>query len=113
LGPRQTVVPTVSFSKEDTSAILKNCKAHGVTIAHAVFALANMAKIKISEEATDNEEWGSLGQKDKTMPMMLYSALNLRPNMIKGPEEESLGIKPDFFHLVIGGFGHNSVLKAC
>jgi hypothetical protein len=99
LGTRKTVVPTFAFTPVETGAILKKCKANGVTIAHAIFALTNLAKICIAEEAKEGEAWAA--HKDKTLPMMLYSALNLRPNMMKGPEED-IGVKPDFFHLVIG-----------
>lgn len=98
---RKTLVPTVAFPADQTSKILKACKAGGVTIAHAVFALANIAHIKVTGESGANDDW-NVGN-DKALPMMLYSALNLRGNMAKGPEEDK-GIKPDFFHLVIGLF---------
>lgn len=98
-GTRHTVVPTHSYSKEDTSAILKNCKAHGSTISHAVFALANLAHIKITEKAKGSDPW--LKDKNKKLPMMLYSALNLRGNM-SSEMAQAQGITPDFFHLVIG-----------
>ena len=98
MGGRRTVVPTHAFTTEETSAILKTCKKNGVTIAHAIFALSNLAHIRVTEN--DSDGLWTRG-KDKALPTMLYSALNLRPNMIKGPEEDK-GIKPDFFHLVIG-----------
>ena len=99
LGTRKTVAPTHAFTPAETSAILKKCKANGVTIAHAMFALSNLAHIRVTARKENAEVWKA-GQ-DKAMPMMLYSALNLRPNMCKGPEEDQ-GVKPDFFHLVIG-----------
>ena len=40
---RHTVVPTLAYSSEETKKILTACKGKGVTIAHAVFALCNIA----------------------------------------------------------------------
>lgn len=40
---RNTVVPTFAYSKEETKKILEGCKANGATIAHAMFALCNIA----------------------------------------------------------------------
>jgi hypothetical protein len=40
---RKTSVPTFAYTQEETQLILKKCKANGVTIAHAVFALCNVA----------------------------------------------------------------------
>lgn len=39
---RRTIVPTVSFDEERTKAMLKACKAHGVSISAALFALCNI-----------------------------------------------------------------------
>lgn len=39
---RRTIVPTVSFDENRTKVILKACKAHGVTITAALFALCNV-----------------------------------------------------------------------
>jgi hypothetical protein len=40
---RQTTVDTRIFGPKETATILKKCKSEGVTIAHAVFALVNVA----------------------------------------------------------------------
>lgn len=40
---RQTTVDTRTYGPKETATILKKCKAEGVTIAHAVFALVNVA----------------------------------------------------------------------
>ena len=64
-----------------------------------MFALGNLAHLRVTAKKENESTWKS--GIDKSLPMMLYSALNLRPNMCKGPEEDQ-GIKPDFFHLVIG-----------
>jgi len=39
---RRTIVPTVSFDEDRTKAMLKACKAHGVSISAALFALCNI-----------------------------------------------------------------------
>ncbi|KAI0639599.1 hypothetical protein C8Q77DRAFT_1214109 [Trametes polyzona] len=63
---RHTVVPTVAFPEERTKAILKKCKAHGVSISAALFAVCNVA-------------WARMGGGSKAAPTLMYSALNLRP----------------------------------
>jgi len=40
---RHTVVPTFAYSAAETKTILGKCKANGATIAHAMFALCNIA----------------------------------------------------------------------
>lgn len=40
---RRTVVPTVAFDAARTKAALKKCKAHGVSISAALFAVCNVA----------------------------------------------------------------------
>lgn len=51
--PRQTVVPTVAYSSDETKRILSSCKANGVTVAHAVFALCNMAWARLAPSSRD------------------------------------------------------------
>lgn len=41
--PRKTVVPTVAFDEARTKTALKKCKAHGVSISAALFAVCNVA----------------------------------------------------------------------
>jgi hypothetical protein len=49
-GPRHTIVPTVPFDPERTKKILKNCKAHGVSISAALFAICNIAWARVSKD---------------------------------------------------------------
>ncbi|KAF8807859.1 hypothetical protein BYT27DRAFT_7189949 [Phlegmacium glaucopus] len=67
-SPRKTIVPTISFDREKTKAILKNCKAHGVSISSTLFAICNIAWARCTQN------W--------TLPMMMYSALNMRPYLM-------------------------------
>ncbi|GJJ09624.1 hypothetical protein Clacol_003847 [Clathrus columnatus] len=63
---RHTIVLTTSFDRCETIKILAHCKKENVTIGHLLFAICNAAWIKI-------------GKPDERLPMMMYSALNLRP----------------------------------
>lgn len=47
---RHTVVPTVPFDTKKTKAILKKCKENGVSIANALFALSDVAWIRVKEQ---------------------------------------------------------------
>ncbi|POY71246.1 hypothetical protein BMF94_5558 [Rhodotorula taiwanensis] len=86
LGPRQTLVPTVSYPAEKSKRILAACKSHGVTLAHSIFALAAVAYTKTAAPERRRPE----------MPLMLYSAVNIRPYLkpVKGSS--------DWYHLAIG-----------
>lgn len=50
---RKTEVPTFAYTQEETKAILGNCKRNGVTIAHAVFALCNLAWARLTHDKVD------------------------------------------------------------
>ncbi|KAI8990453.1 hypothetical protein BD414DRAFT_483694 [Trametes punicea] len=84
---RLTIVPTMSIPEERTKAILKRCKANGVSISAALFAICNVA-------------WARMGGGSKTAPTLMYSALNLRPYFTakRGAPWDS------YWHLAIGYF---------
>ncbi|GJN92274.1 hypothetical protein Rhopal_005304-T1 [Rhodotorula paludigena] len=86
LGPRHTLVPTVSYPLAETRRILAACKLHGVTIAHAMFALSSLAFVRTVEERRKNPE----------LPVMLYSALNVRGHL----KREDSPVDP--YHIAIG-----------
>jgi hypothetical protein len=50
---RRTVVPTFAYNADDTKKILSKCKANGVTIAHAIFALCNIAWTRVNGPSAD------------------------------------------------------------
>ena len=85
---RLTIVPTVSFPEERTKAILKKCKEHGVSISAALFAICNVA-------------WARMGVRNKELPTLMYSALNLRPYFTRKPET---GLRDSYWYLAIGYF---------
>ena len=85
-GPRRTVTPVISLDEETTKIILKRCKSNGVSISSALFALCNIAWIKTSSQKPE-------------MPMMMYSALNLRPYLLTN------SISSDsYWYLAVGYF---------
>ncbi|KAF7981093.1 hypothetical protein HWV62_34793 [Athelia sp. TMB] len=63
---RHTVTRVVSFDAARTKAILQQCKSHGVSVSAALFAICNVAWIR---RTPSNAE----------LPMLFYSALNMRP----------------------------------
>lgn len=80
---RHTIVPTISFDEGKTKVMLKACKAHGVSISVALFAICNIV-------------WSRMRPNNTELPMMMYSALNLRPYMPKPP--------PSYWFLAVGYF---------
>jgi len=83
---RRTIVPTVPINVEHTKKILKNCKAHGVSISSALFAICNIAWAR-----TTGEKWD--------MPTLMYSALNLRPYLTANKS-----LNDSYWFLAVGYF---------
>ncbi|KAK0465568.1 uncharacterized protein EV420DRAFT_1514945 [Desarmillaria tabescens] len=69
-----------------TKKMLKTCKAHGVSISSAYFALCNIAWAR-----TTDSKW--------EVPSMMYSALNLRPNL-----NANKALNDSYWYLAIGYF---------
>ncbi|KAK0208750.1 hypothetical protein DFS33DRAFT_1372027 [Desarmillaria ectypa] len=84
--PRRTIVPTISIDAERTKKMLKTCKSHGVSISSAYFALCNIAWAR-----TTDSKW--------EVPSMMYSALNLRPNL-----NANKALNDSYWYLAIGYF---------
>ncbi|KDR73381.1 hypothetical protein GALMADRAFT_72818 [Galerina marginata CBS 339.88] len=68
-GSRRTVFPITSIDRERTKKILGNCKRRGVSISNALFAICNIA-------------WARTHSTNRELPIMMYSALNIRPNLM-------------------------------
>ncbi|KAH9486485.1 hypothetical protein JR316_0000550 [Psilocybe cubensis] len=85
-GRVHTVVPTVSIGSETTKKILANCKRRGVTISSALFAICNVA-------------WHRTNSSNLELPMMMYSALNMRPNLMADKR-----LNDSYWFLAIGYF---------
>ncbi|KAF7310472.1 hypothetical protein HMN09_00589600 [Mycena chlorophos] len=65
----QTAFEEVEFSQETTANILAKCKANGVTINHALVALSTIAWARCTDQSLE-------------LPIMLYTAANLRANLV-------------------------------
>ncbi|KAJ4477533.1 hypothetical protein J3R30DRAFT_229929 [Lentinula aciculospora] len=91
--PQKTVMMEKSFSEEDTVKILARCKKSGVTINHALFALCNVA-------------WGhsNLDFQAIKLPMMMYTALNLRPYLTPHPSSTCWFLALTYFNVVLPSF---------
>ncbi|OJT05139.1 hypothetical protein TRAPUB_4065 [Trametes pubescens] len=94
---RHSIITTVTFTTERTQTILRNCKAHGVSISAALFAICNLA-------------WARMGVGgDKTAPTLMYSALNLRPYFSPecarpAPWDSYWYLALGYFHVVLPSF---------
>ncbi|KAG8734159.1 hypothetical protein FRC10_011926 [Ceratobasidium sp. 414] len=89
---RSTVVPTVSFDEARTKRILGTCKANGVSVSNAVFALCNIAWARLLQKGIVKTDGGA------ELPSLFYTALNTRPWLDGSAKAES------FFRLCIGYF---------
>ncbi|KAF8216074.1 hypothetical protein K438DRAFT_1901776 [Mycena galopus ATCC 62051] len=83
---RKTVVPTVSFDPERTKLMLKKCKSQSVSISAALFSIMSIA-------------WAKTRDRNWELPIMMYSALNLRPVLTA-----SQGFNDSYWYLAIGYF---------
>ncbi|EDR15192.1 uncharacterized protein LACBIDRAFT_320838 [Laccaria bicolor S238N-H82] len=83
---RRTIVPTVSFDPARTKYILSKCKSRGVSISSALFAVCNVAWAK-----TYGQNW--------QLPMMMYSALNMRPFL-----QSNKALNDSYWYIAIGYF---------
>ncbi|KIK55429.1 hypothetical protein GYMLUDRAFT_175669 [Collybiopsis luxurians FD-317 M1] len=93
LGPQKTVMIEKSFSEEQTLKILAKCKQNGVTVNHALFALCNVA-------------WGQSNLNFKAIrePLMMYTALNLRPYLSQHPSTTYWFLALTYFNVVLPAF---------
>jgi hypothetical protein len=85
-GTRHTLVLTHSYTPEQTGRALSKCKLNGVSIANAMFTLSTFAYLRSTKPDQSGPE----------LPIMLYSALNVRPFLEKSK------IQPDWYHIAIG-----------
>ncbi|KDR85482.1 hypothetical protein GALMADRAFT_218579 [Galerina marginata CBS 339.88] len=85
-GTRHTIVPTISIDREKTKKILGNCKRRGVSISSALFAICNIA-------------WARTHSTNWELPIMMYSALNMRPNLTADKR-----LNDSYWFLAIGYF---------
>ncbi|KAF5384779.1 hypothetical protein D9615_001268 [Tricholomella constricta] len=84
---------SVSIDESRTKGLLKRCKARGVSISSALFAICNIAWAKTSGEKPE-------------LPTLMYSALNLRPYLMgnKAMSDSYWFVAIGYFNVVLPGF---------
>ncbi|KAJ7225260.1 hypothetical protein GGX14DRAFT_386181 [Mycena pura] len=89
----KTVVTTVSLDPERTKLILKKCKTQNVSISAALFAVVNLA-------------WAKTCDLNWELPMMMYSAVNLRPILTASKTSNASYCFPaiGYFHVILPTF---------
>ncbi|KAG9050979.1 hypothetical protein FS837_000643 [Tulasnella sp. UAMH 9824] len=93
---RKTLVPTTAFDEVTTRAVLKKCKAQGVSISNALFALSALAWSRVQQRERSQEF-------RKELPIMMYSALNLRP-YLRPCDSSYWFVSVGFFNVVLPSF---------
>ncbi|KAF8274149.1 hypothetical protein EI94DRAFT_1714831 [Lactarius quietus] len=89
---RHTVVPTTSFGETETKAMLKACKAKGVSISSVMFAICNIA-------------WARMSPREKEeLPMMMYAAMNIRPIFPKPVHDSYWFLAVGYFNVTLPNF---------
>ncbi|KAH9997716.1 hypothetical protein BJV74DRAFT_877283 [Russula compacta] len=89
---RHTIVPTTSFDGNLTKAMLKKCKAQGVSISSAMFAICNVA-------------WARMSPREKQeQPMMMYAAMNIRSYFPKPVTGSYWFLSVGYFNVALPNF---------
>ncbi|KAJ7253698.1 hypothetical protein B0H12DRAFT_576857 [Mycena haematopus] len=88
---KHTIVEECEFSEAQTSAILAKCKTNGVTVNHALIALCNIA-------------WARCTSQTLELPIMLYTAANLRPHLAPHPSTSHWFLALAYFTISLPAF---------
>jgi hypothetical protein len=97
--PRQTIVPTISFDEAKTKRMLQTCKANGVSISAALFAICDVVWARMLKASSA----ASKDRKNQELPTMMYSALNMRPYLVS-PSSERSATNQSYWYLAVGYF---------
>ncbi|TDL28336.1 hypothetical protein BD410DRAFT_737560 [Rickenella mellea] len=90
-GSRHTIVTRVPFDEKRTKQALQKCKSQGVSIANVLFAVCDIA-------------WTRMSSSDPKLPIMFYSALNLRPYLFPSAERSYWFLGVGFFNVILPNF---------
>jgi len=93
-GPQRTVLIEHAFSESQTVIILAHCKANKVTVNHALSVLCNVA-------------WSRCTSQSKQLPMMMYTAINLRPHL-SDPVATYWYLALTYYNIVLPSFAPSS-----
>jgi len=90
-GPQRTILVEHSFSEAQTAAILARCKANKVTVNHALSALCNVV-------------WSRSTSQSAELPVMMYTAINLRPYLSSRRVSTYWYLALTYFNIVLPSF---------
>ncbi|KAG8971144.1 hypothetical protein FRC05_011428 [Tulasnella sp. 425] len=92
---RKITVQTITFDESTSRTILRKCKSQGVSVSNTLFALCALAWTRTQLER---------GVELRTdLPIMMYTALNLRPYLL--PSDSSYWISAlGFFNIILPSF---------
>ncbi|KAH9982832.1 hypothetical protein BGW80DRAFT_1160922 [Lactifluus volemus] len=89
---RHTIVPTTSFKEDLTKVMLKKCKAQGVSISSALFAVCNIAYARMTS------------REKQELPMMMYAPINIRSYFPKAAQDSYWFLAVGYFNVVLPNF---------
>jgi len=97
----RNVVSNATYDIAKTKAILAKCKSEGVTISNALFVLCNFAWIRTSRARRSATNVFA----PETLPMMMYTAINIRPHLpIPPPPASFVFLAVAYFNVVLPTF---------
>ncbi|KAF8327291.1 uncharacterized protein EI90DRAFT_1840322 [Cantharellus anzutake] len=108
---RHNKITTMVIPEHLSQIIVAKCKAQGVTVSNAVFTLCSFAWIRIVSSrisnpltsATEKRIWKQIG--NEMLPIMMYTAVNLRPYMVENPPPESyVFLALGYLNVILPGF---------
>ncbi|KAJ7716383.1 hypothetical protein DFH07DRAFT_934257 [Mycena maculata] len=88
----------VKFSVAQTTAILAKCKSHGVTLQNTMFALCNVAWIRLCAAHPEIPA-------PKALPMLMYTAISIRRYLApRSPLSSDMSLALEYFNVVLPAF---------
>ncbi|KAF9267557.1 hypothetical protein L218DRAFT_920562 [Marasmius fiardii PR-910] len=94
-GAQNTVLKEFAFTEEETKRVLTKCKKHGVTINHAMFVVCAIAWARVLGGR------GSQGKAQWKDPVMMYTAINLRPFFSDPPSPPTTTVTPSYWFVAL------------
>ncbi|KAF8327292.1 uncharacterized protein EI90DRAFT_3127342 [Cantharellus anzutake] len=109
---RHNKITTMAVPEHLSQIIVAKCKAHGVTVSNAIFVLCSFAWIRLVSSrisspltpATEKRLWKQIG--NEMLPIMVYTAVNLRPYMDANPPppESYVYLTLGYLNVILPGF---------
>ncbi|KZV77597.1 hypothetical protein PENSPDRAFT_7426 [Peniophora sp. CONT] len=89
---RHIVIGKHTFDAEMTKSMLKKCKSQNVSFAGAMFAACNISWARMTS------------REQQALPMMIYSAMNVRPFLRPRPHDSYMFLALGYFNIVLPSF---------